>query len=180
MANISWGKPDIFVGPKNSQNTANAYAKLPTPAEDTTQLTPTKGEKVEAKVEGGENEAVKNKAATHELVMRIRMAEGRTLPAVLLDASTDSGYTDDEVSVSIKPENDGAPGFYCGESSVSIVEDYTPKDGAFWEITFNPVIPSSGTIKKAVSFGTVTATEGSSTNKGKYTLGGTAVGTAGS
>lgn len=176
MAVISWGKPQIAVGPANSLKTANAYALLPTPAEDTTQLTPTKGEKEEAKVEGGEVEAVKTKAGTTELVMKIRKAQGRTLPSVLLDANSDDGYTKNNVSVALQPENDAAPGFYSGEAAVSILDSYTAKEGAFWEITFNPVIPSTGAIKKILSWGTVSMTEGTSSNAGKYTLGGTALG----
>lgn len=176
MANISWGKPRIFTGAKNSLKTANAFAELPTPAEDTTQLTGQQGDKVEAKIEGGENEAVKIKANTYELVMHIRMAQGRTLPAVLLDASSADGYTKQNVAVALQPEDASAPGFYCGECAVSIMETYTAADGAIWEITFSPVVPSTGTIKKAVNIGTVTATEGTSTNAGKFTLGGTALG----
>lgn len=176
MAVISWGKPKIVVGPMNSLKTANVYALLPTPAEDSTQLTGQTGEKEEAKIEGGEVEAVKNKAGSSELVMRIRKAQGRTLPAVLLDATTDDGYTRENVSLCLQPENANAPGFYCGEGSVSIIDTYTAKEGAFWEITYNPVLPSTGSIKKKLSWGTVTLTEGTSTNAGKYTLGGTALG----
>ncbi len=176
MAVISWGKPKIVVGQMNSLKTANAYALLPTPAEDSTQLTGQTGEKEEAKIEGGEVEAVKTKAGSSELVMKIRKAQGRQLPAVLLDASTDDGYTRQNISLCLQPENVNAPGFYCGEGSVTIIDTYTAKEGAFWEITFNPVLPSSGSINKKLSWGTVTLTEGTSTNAGKYTLGGTALG----
>lgn len=176
MAVISWGKPKIFLGAKNSLTTANAFTKLDTPVEDSTSLTGQQGDKVEAKIEGGENEAVKIKANTYELKMNVRMAQGRTLPAVLLDANSADGFTKNNIAVALQPEDASAPGFYCGECAVSIMETFTAADGAVWEITFNPVVPSSGAVKKAVSFGTLTATEGSSTNAGKFTLGGTAVG----
>lgn len=176
MATISWGKPKIAVGSKNSLKTANAYELLPTPAEDSTQLTGQTGEKEEAKIEGGEVEAVKTKAGTSELVMRIRKAKDRTLPAVLLDEETDDGYTRKNVSLCLQPEDAEAPGFYCGEGSVSIIDTYTAKEGAFWEITYSPVLPSTGSIKKKLSWGTVTLTEGDGDNAGKYTLGGTALG----
>ena len=54
MAVIGWGKPRIFI--KDLDVTSPAWEELPTPVEDSTQLTTTKGDKQEAKIEGGENE----------------------------------------------------------------------------------------------------------------------------
>ena len=81
MATISWGKPQIFIGPTtasivNTASTSGAYDwyLLATPVEDSTQLTGTQGDKTEATIEGGEAEATKFKAATFELTMNVRMA----------------------------------------------------------------------------------------------------------
>lgn len=57
MAVIGWGKPRIFI--KDLDAVSPAWEELPTPVEDSTQLTTTKGDKKEAKIEGGENEDVK-------------------------------------------------------------------------------------------------------------------------
>ena len=57
MAVIGWGKPRIFV--KDLDASSPKWEELPTPVEDSTQLTTTKGDKQEAKIEGGENEDVK-------------------------------------------------------------------------------------------------------------------------
>lgn len=57
MAVIGWGKPRIFI--KDLDASSPKWEELPTPVEDSTQLTTTKGDKQEAKIEGGENEDVK-------------------------------------------------------------------------------------------------------------------------
>ena len=61
MAQLSWGKPTIEFGKCGANGAApTTWTKLAyDPVESSTKLTPTKGEKKEAKVEGGENEAVK-------------------------------------------------------------------------------------------------------------------------
>ncbi len=170
MAVISWGKPQILVGAANptiSTSNYNFY-NLSTPVEDSTNLTATQGDKTEATIEGGEAEATKYKAATFELTMNVRMAKDRSLPSPMYSSTTDSGYAS-TVSVVLIPEDPEAPGFYCPECSLSIIESYTSADGAMWEITLNPVRPSTGSLK-AVNWRTLTATEGTSTNAGKYSI----------
>ena len=54
MAVIGWGKPRIFV--KDLDDQSAKWIELPTPVEDSTQLSTEKGDKQEAKIEGGENE----------------------------------------------------------------------------------------------------------------------------
>lgn len=51
MAVIGWGKPRVFI--KDLDASAPKWEELPTPVEDSTQLTTTKGDKQEAKIEGG-------------------------------------------------------------------------------------------------------------------------------
>ena len=61
MAQLSWGKPKIEFGKLGADGAApTKWDKLEyDPVENSTKLTTSKGEKKEAKVEGGENEAVK-------------------------------------------------------------------------------------------------------------------------
>ena len=168
MAVISWGKPTILVGAANPTTGASNYVfyKLSTPAEDTTNLTATQGDKTEAKIEGGEAEATKYKAATFELTMNVRMAKNRVLPTPMIDNTTTTGYAS-AVSIALIPEDATAPGFFCPTCSLSVIESYTSADGAMWEITLNPNVPESG---KAVQWYTITAAEGTSTNAGKYSI----------
>ena len=165
MATISWGKPQIFIGPTtatiatSASSGTNDWYLLSTPVEDSTNLTGTQGDKTEATIEGGEAEATKYNAATFELTMNVRMAlDGtayRYLPNPLYESVSNSGdrsdgYTASSVSVVLIPQEPSAPGFYCPDCSVSIMETYTAADGAMWEITLAP--NASGTTK-AVQWG---------------------------
>ena len=53
MAVLAWGKPRIFV---KKLGGSGSWIELPTPVEGSTQLSTTKGDKNEAKIEGGEND----------------------------------------------------------------------------------------------------------------------------
>ena len=50
MAVLAWGKPRIFV---KKLGVGGSWIELPTPVEGSTQLSTTKGDKNEAKIEGG-------------------------------------------------------------------------------------------------------------------------------
>lgn len=164
MATISWGKPQIFIGPTtatiatSASSGTNDWYLLSTPVEDSTNLTGTQGDKTEATIEGGEAEATKYNAATFELTMNVRMAldgtDYRYLPNPLYKEVTGNNarteYTASSVSVVLIPQEESAPGFYCPDCSVSIMETYTAADGAMWEITLAP--NASGTTK-AVQWG---------------------------
>ena len=164
MATISWGKPQIFIGPTtatiatSASSGTNDWYLLSTPVEDSTNLTGTQGDKTEATIEGGEAEATKYNAATFELTMNVRMAlDGtnyRYLPNPLYKEVTGNNarteYTASSVSVVLIPQEEAAPGFYCPDCSVSIMESYTAADGAMWEIT---LAPNASATVKAVQWG---------------------------
>ena len=80
MAQLSWGKPTIEFGKCGANGAApTTWTELAyDPVESSTKLTPTKGEKKEAKVEGGENEAVKYARNTYAFELR-----ANTLSALL-------------------------------------------------------------------------------------------------
>lgn len=193
MATISWGKPKILIAPtgakmyKNSETLPNAYSAantpwqlLSTPVEDSTNLTGTQGDKTEATIEGGEAEATKFNAATFELAMNVRMAldEGnayRYLPDCLYEKIGGTGTDKDDpnhnkfvttnVAIVVIPEAENAPGFYCPDASVSIMETYTAADGAMWEITFGL---NATTNLKAVNFGQYQASSAFTSNSKSY------------
>jgi len=165
MATISWGKPTILIAPTgtaplSSASSSGAYLwqQLSTPVEDSTNLTGTQGDKTEATIEGGEAEATKFAAATFELAMNVRMALDsnvyRRLPKPFYKETTGNNaykeYTTSNVAVLLIPEEENAPGFYCPDCSVSVMETYTAADGAMWEIT---LAPNASTNVKAVQFG---------------------------
>lgn len=127
---LSWGKPTISI-----DGTALGY----TPVENSTQLTVTKGDKKEAPVEGGGIEAVKYKKSKSQLKFTIRRAAGRTFPLTI-----SGGVCPGEHSVSLAPEESGAPGFTIARAIITVDETYTAEDGAMWEVTADPMEPTDG------------------------------------
>ena len=173
MAKISWGKPRIFVA--NADTTLEGNAKragyeLFTPVEDSTELTPTKGDKLEAKIEGGENEDVKYKRSTYALNYNIRKAKGRKAPFPAVD-----GIVDPHFGIMLQPEDADCEGFFIESSTVGVDDTYTAADGAIWAIQHDAVKAESG---DTVKWGTVTlneaGTEVTFTEKSSVEGGGTA------
>lgn len=149
---LSWGKCTLFI--KDLGTTGAKWKKLATPVEDSTNLTPAQGDKLEAKIEGGENEAVKYKKNTYQLTYNIRKAQGRKQPM----ANTD-GVVKNEYAVLLQPEDPTTDGFYIERSSANVQDQFTTAEGAIWAITHDALSPSSG---NTVKWGTVTtATSGS-------------------
>lgn len=144
---LSWGKPKIWV--KGLGGTDNKWRELPTPAENTTELQTTKGDKTEAKIEGGDNEDVRYGKNNYSLVMDIRKSIGRETPI-----ENDEGIINFEYSVALQPEDPAAPGFIIDRSSVSVEDSYTAADGAIWRITFDALKPTTG---KKVKWGTISS-----------------------
>lgn len=149
MSNLAWGKPRIFI---KDLDTANAkWTELNTPVEDTTELQPTKGDKIEAPIEGGENEEVKFKATKFALVYNIRKYKGRTLAIAYKDGVASKHY-----AVLLQPEDPTNIGIYIEKSSVTIDDTFTAADGAIWAIQHDAIKPSAG---NTVKFGTVTTVD---------------------
>ncbi len=144
---ISWGKPKIYVKKIGSNTT---WSLVPTPVEDSTQLNTEQGERLEAKIEGGENEDVRVKRSSYELVFQVRKVKGRKAPIASVD-----GVVTDEYQVMVQPEDPECPGFSIDKASVNVVETFTTADGAMWEYHFNVLKPDSGEM---VKWGTVTVT----------------------
>ncbi len=152
MAVISWGIPNIFVKDLNGPQSEKPWTKLPTPVEDSTQLETTKGDKIEAKIEGGENEDVRIKRSTYALMLNIRKAKNRAAPIPSVDGVVEHHY-----AVMLQPEDPTCPGFSIDLSTVSVVDSYNAADGAMWEIQFDALKPERGAT---VKWGVVTATGG--------------------
>lgn len=142
---LSWGKPRIFV--KGLGTTDNKWRELPTPAEGTTELQTEKGEKTEARVEGGDNEDVRYSKNNYALVFSVRKATGREAPI-----NDDEGIVTDNYSVALQPEDPAAHGFIIDKAEVSVEDTFNAADGAAWLYTFDALKPASG---KKVKWGTI-------------------------
>lgn len=126
---ISWGKPTIKLD----------SIALPTPEENSTELTVNQGDKQEAKIEGGEVEAVRYGANTSSLTFKIRKAAGRSFPLAIVN-----GKCEDEHIIELTPEDTTAPGFTIARGIVSVMETYTAQEGAKWEVTVDALNPAAG------------------------------------
>ncbi|WP_294470914.1 hypothetical protein [uncultured Bacteroides sp.] len=141
MAQLSWGKPTIEFG-KCGANGAlpTEWTKLSCdPVEGSTKLTPTKGEKKEAKVEGGENEAVKYARNTYAFEFEIRAAKGRVKP--ILDSD---GVVEGEYAFRVTPEDATCEGILIERSIVSLEESYDTAEGRKWKYTVDVLKPNEG------------------------------------
>lgn len=163
MSKIPWGKPRLFTF--NADANSNKVYELPTPVEDSTELTPTKGDKMEAPIEGGELEDVKYKRSTYVLAYNIRKAKGRKAPYPAVD-----GLVSDHYGILLMPEDETCEGFLIESSTVGVDDTFTAADGAIWQIQHDAVKAETGdtvkwgTVKLAGS--TVTFTERSSVEGG--------------
>ena len=138
---LQWGKPKLFI--KDLGTLGAKWKKLPTPVENSTQLTPQKGEKMEAPIEGGENEAVKYKRSKYELAYGIRMAKNRKPPVPATD-----GVVKNEYAVLLQPEDPSTNGFYIERTAVSYEDPFNAADGGIWNVLHDALSPESGNTVK--------------------------------
>ena len=138
MAQLSWGKPTIEFGKCGAAPTT--WTKLLCdPVENSTKLTPTKGEKKEAKVEGGENEAVKYAKNTYAFEFEIRAAKGRQKPIPDSD-----GVVEGEYAFRVTPEDATCEGILIDRSVVSVEESFDTAEGKKWKYTVDVLKPEDG------------------------------------
>ena len=138
---FNWGKPTLFI--KDLSAVGAKFKKLPTPIEDTTELTPNQGEKIDGTIEGGEIEVSKRKKSTYEFAYNLRKLAGRKPPFKTLD-----GATNHEFAILLMPEDNDADGIYIERSSGGIDDVYSPGEGGRWNVTHSALKPTSGNTVK--------------------------------
>lgn len=153
MAVIGWGRPTIVISKLDDNRDTTTWEEVPTPAEDTTILTTTKGDKTEAKLEGGANEDVKYGRNTYALAYKIRVAKGKTMPFSALD-----GVVEGEYAVAVQPEDPSVPGIMIKKSVVSAEDTYSTAEGGAIIYTHDALQPNEGS---QVEWGVITITRGS-------------------
>lgn len=132
---VAWGQPKIEVK-KTGETLWTAFA---TPVEGTTTLECTQGDKLEAKIEGGENEAVKYKANTYTLTFEVRQVPERTDPIEETD-----GIVADEYAVRITPENEAATACLIERAAVNVQTKFDSENGLVKTYTFDVLKPETG------------------------------------
>ena len=148
MSLLGWGLCKVFI--KDLDETDGKWTELPTPVENSTILETTKGDKKEAKVEGGENEDVSYAKSTYALNLTIRAAKGRAKPIKDFDGLVDHNY-----AVAVQAEDPAAYGLMIDKAKPSVMDTWSTEDGGQWEYTFDALKPESGTQCK---LGAVTVT----------------------
>lgn len=150
MAVIGWGRPTIVISKLNTSGEPTTWTEVPTPAEDTTNLTTTKGDKTEAKLEGGANEDVKYGRNTYALAYQIRIAKGKTMPFKAVD-----GVVEGEYAVAVQPEDPTVPGIMIKKSVVSAEDTFATAEGGAIMYTHDALQPNEGS---QVEWGEITIT----------------------
>lgn len=150
MSNLSWGKPRIFVKDLDTDNAK--WKELNTPVENSTELQPSKGDKMEAPVEGGENEDVKYKSCKFAVVYNIRKYKGRSVPI-----PNKNGVAGNHYAFCLMPEDATNIGFLVENTTVTVDDSFTPADGAIWAIQHDAIAATSG---NTVKWGTVNVESG--------------------
>lgn len=156
MAQIGWGKNRH--GVRDITDTGKGWRELPTAAEDTWELATEKGDKLEAKIEGGEYEDVKYKENTFTITFDIRVKKGRKKPF-----DDHNGVIDHEYAYFSQPEDADVPaGLLAGRCRISCELKGTDADGTTYTYTVEPLQPTDST-KKALVLGKVAITESGGT-----------------
>lgn len=150
MSNLSWGKPRIFV--KDLDAESPSWKELNTPVEDSTELQSAKGDKLEAPIEGGENEEVKYKDSKHTVAYNIRKFKGREVPI-----PNKNGVAPHHFAFCLQPEDPTNIGFLIEKTSVSVDDTFTTADGAIWAIEHEALAAAQG---NTVKWGTVDVKDG--------------------
>lgn len=145
MANLSWGKPRIFV--KDIDTPAAKWKELNTPVQDTTELQPSKGDKLEAPIEGGQNEEVKYKDSSYAVVYNIRKKKGRSVPL-----PNTNGVCGKHYAFALIPEDPTNVGFYIESTTATVDDTFTPADGAIWAMQHDAIAAAAGNTVKWGTF----------------------------
>lgn len=150
MAFIGWGKPRILF--KDLDESNSSWEEMPTPVENSTELSTEKGDKQEATIEGGENEDVKYNKNTYALACQVRAAKGRKCPIAHEDGVVAHNY-----AVVVQPEDPAVQGLCILKSAVSVEDAFSTEEGGSWTYTFDAIKKATG--KKQIYWGVIDITE---------------------
>ena len=144
MSVTSWGKCSIFIQPVGSAK--NEWDKLDTPKEDTTQVTPTKGDTMTQTEEGGGTVDRQTKKSTYEAAYQLFIKKGVSQPFKTIDGVVEGNYR-----LAIQPEDPELPGVYMGNTTVGAEEAFTTADGALITYTHSALIPDGDVVAKTTN-----------------------------
>lgn len=130
---LNWGECAVFARKYNGDTKGSEWIAFDTPVESSTTLETTEGEKTEATVEGGDNEAVRRAKNKYALSLEERMGAGYKYK---LD--DEDGVIDGEFEVLVVPkEYATAPSMYIAKASAAVSDSYNSGDGTKLKYTFD-------------------------------------------
>lgn len=121
---MAWGKCTINVTGADTNNSSTTASVVP--ADGTTTLNVTEGDKTEAKEEGGGVVAVKYAKNTYELQFATREK--------LSGISSDDGVITGNWKIVLTPEEQNAPKLTISKAHMTLVESFSSADG--WLFTY--------------------------------------------
>lgn len=146
---LAWGKCKHWIS-KLNDGAPSTWVEIPTPAEGTLQLNPTKGDKKEAIIEGGETEAVVYNRNKYTVEFEIRQGNEDGSPRKKPVEDVD-GVVAGEYAYRCQPENADVEGLQVDRCVVSCEDSLNMSDGGRWKYTLDVLKPTSGNqIKWAV------------------------------
>lgn len=150
MATLNWGNPTIeIVKLVDGELPSNpTWTKLDTPAEGTTTLETTEGEKIEALDEGGAVVDTRKKKNKYSFKFSLFEKKGATKPI-----EDEDGVITDEYAIRVTPEDPTTNGFTLPKCSVSFQHTYSVADGGRWIYTFDALSPKTGKMLQPYTAG---------------------------
>lgn len=146
MAVLSWGKPKLeYAKLVNGAipTTTGTWKLIDTPVENSTKLNVEKGEKKEAKEEGGGIVDVKVAKSKYSLEFELFAKKGKTKP--IIDAD---GVVIDNYAIRLTPEDSTLKGYLIEKCSVSVEDSWDSENGGKWKYTFEALQPATGSTVK--------------------------------
>lgn len=144
---LAWGKCRHWLNKLTNGEPSESYIEIPTPADGTLQLTPTKGDKKEALVEGGDTEAVKYAKNKHAVVFEIRQGNEDGTPRKK-PIEDEDGVISGEYRYICQPENTNVEGIVIDRCVASCEDSLNMSDGGRWKYTVDALKPKTGTQVK--------------------------------
>lgn len=139
---LAWGKAQVQYAKLNN-GTPGEFKAFPYSVEDSLQLNPTKGDKLEATIEGGEPEAVKYKRNKYDLVFEIRQGNEDGTPRKK-PIEDEDGVIAGEYALKIRPEDPEVEGIQIDRCVLSCEDSFNTADGGRWRYTVDVLKPNAG------------------------------------
>lgn len=140
---LAWGQNRHWLNKLTNGEPSETYIEIPTPADGTLQLNPTKGDKKEALIEGGDVEAVKYGKNKHAVEFEIRQGNEDGTPRKKPVEDND-GVIDGEFRYICQPENPDVEGIVIDRCVVSCEDSLNMTDGGRWKYTIDALKPKTG------------------------------------